>query len=232
MSNILAVIPARGGSKGIKLKNLKKVGNISLVAHSIEFLKQFNNIKRIFVSTDHDMIIKESKKCGVEVPFKRPKNISGDYIGDAEVLLHALLECEKFFSESYDIVLMIQPTSPFRTKKSIDSILKKIKKNDFDAVWTVSKIDTKYHPKKILKLDEGKISYFDKCGEKINARQELTDLYHRNGFGYAIKANFLKRKKKIFSAKTGFIKTTGNFVNIDTEWDLEIANYLYKKSKM
>ena len=198
MSSILAVIPARGGSKGIKLKNLKKVGNLSLVAHSIKFLKQFNNIKRIFVSTDHDKIINESKKFGINVPFKRPKNISGDFIGDAEVLLHALSGCEKFYSEQYDTVLMIQPTSPFRTKKSIDLVLEKIKKSNFDAVWTISKIDTKFHPKKILKLEKKKIIFFDKLGEKIYARQQLGDLYFRNGFGYAIKSSFLKKKKKDF----------------------------------
>ena len=124
MSNILAVIPARGGSKGIKLKNLKKIGNLSLVAHSIKFLKQFKNIKRIFVSTDHDMIIKECKRFGIDIPFKRPRKISGDLIGDASVLLHALDKCEKFYSEKYDVVLMIQPTSPFRTKSSIDEVLK------------------------------------------------------------------------------------------------------------
>ena len=80
-------------------------------------------------------------------------------------------------------------------------------------------------------MNKEKILFFDKLGEKIIARQQLNDLYHRNGFGYAIKAEFLKKKKKIFSNKTGFVKTTGNFVNIDTEWDLEIANYLFKKKK-
>ena len=72
------------------------------------------------------MIIKECKRFGIDIPFKRPRKISGDLIGDASVLLHALDKCEKFYSEKYDVVLMIQPTSPFRTKSSIDEVLKKI----------------------------------------------------------------------------------------------------------
>ena len=92
---LLAIIPARGGSKGIKLKNLKKINKISLIGHDSNIFKKIKFIDLSLVSTDHPKIIKEAKKYNLKILFKRPKKISGDKIGDLSVIKHSLLNAEK-----------------------------------------------------------------------------------------------------------------------------------------
>ena len=112
--NILAIVPARGGSKGIPLKNLKKLGDYSLIARVGLTVKKVLEIDRVIVSTDNEKIAKEAEKFGISAPFRRPKSISGDKISDVQVLLHALKKIEKMDKKKYDIILMLQPTSPLR----------------------------------------------------------------------------------------------------------------------
>ena len=143
--SILAIIPARGGSKGIKNKNLKKINGKSLVNLSIECLKKVSFIDKIVVSTDSFKILKESQKLGVDTPFKRPKKLSGDLIGDFAVLNHALTQTEKIYKKKYNIILMIQPTSPSRKPSNIKKVITTIVDNNYDSVWTINKISKKYN---------------------------------------------------------------------------------------
>ena len=127
---LLAIIPARGGSKGIKLKNLKKINKISLIGHVSKIVKKIKFIDLSLVSTDHPKIIKEAKKYNLKILFKRPKKISGDKIGDLSVIKHSLLNAEKKTNLKYDIILFLQPTSPLRKVKDIKKVLiSEIKKN-------------------------------------------------------------------------------------------------------
>ena len=114
---VLAVVPARGGSKGVKLKNLKKINNISLIGHVSNVLNNLPIIDNKIVSTDHKDIIKESLKYNIDVPFIRPKKISRDKIGDIEVLFHALNASEKHYKTKFDYIVMLQPTSPLEIIK-------------------------------------------------------------------------------------------------------------------
>ena len=143
---------ARGGSKTIKNKNLVKIKKIPLVGLVGKLVKKMKIIDKALVSTDSDRIGKTSQKYGLDYFFKRPKNISGDIVSDFKVLEHALKTTEKILRRKFDIIISLPPTSPLRDKNYIEKGIKKLIKNKYDSLWTVSKIDTKFHPEKQLVL--------------------------------------------------------------------------------
>ena len=153
---ILLIVLARGGSKGIKLKNLKKINGMSLVKHVGNFYKTLNFIDTAIVSTDHKLIAKEAIKSGFELPFYRPKKLSGDLVKDEDVLLDVLIKTEAMKKIKYDIIMSLPPTSPFRTINEVKKCLKLLIESKFDSVWTVSENDSKNHPYKQLVIDKKK----------------------------------------------------------------------------
>lgn len=224
---VLAVVPARGGSKGIPLKNLRKLGGVPLVALAGQVASDCELIDRAVVSTDHDKIARVAEEAGLAAPFRRPEELSGDRIGDWDVLNHALLEMERIDQVNYDIVLMLQPTSPGRNKQHIKATLQKLVSGAFDAVWTVSETDSKQHPLKQLTVDEDHtLAYYDPRGAGIIARQQLQPVYHRNGIAYAITRNCIVDQKTIKGSRTGAVIVEGELPNIDTEIDIEWAEFL------
>jgi len=228
--NILAVIPARGGSKGVPKKNLREINGVPIVCLAAQISSTSSLIDRTVVSTDSIEIINKVKEFGYDAPFKRPEAISGDRNGDVPVLIHALNESEKIFNETFDVILMLQPTSPLRTTHDIELAIELIIDKDYDSVWSVSPVDLKNHPFKQLSLKNGLISYVDKSNaEKIIARQQLERTYIRNGIVYAIKADFLKKQKKLLGEKSGCLVIDREIVNIDTEDDFKRLSEILKK---
>ena len=118
--NILGIIPARGGSKGIPKKNLRKVCGIPLIEHTIKTAKKSKKINRLIVSTDSQEIIRFVKKLDVEVPFRRPTKYASDNSSTFDVINHALEFLKKTENYSPDIVIILQPTSPLRNALTID----------------------------------------------------------------------------------------------------------------
>jgi len=149
---VLAVVPARGGSKGIKLKNLREVRGRSLVARTGDVIDAVPEIDRAVVSTDHEEIAAAAQAAGIDAPFRRPESLSGDRIGDFDVLCHALEATEQIDGRTYDIVVMLQPTSPLRTPEQVSRTIRTLVEGGWDSVWTVSETDTKSHPLKQLTL--------------------------------------------------------------------------------
>ncbi len=228
---VLAIVPARGGSKGIKFKNIKKIGGIPLIGYVAKVISEAKFIDRAVVSTDNEKIKDVSIKFGLDCPFIRPKKLSGNRVADMPVLCHALKELEKIDKTKYDIILMLQPTSPFRTKAILKRAINLIKTKKLDAVWSVSKIDNKFHEKKQLKLNkQGFLSYASKDGNKIIARQMLKARYMRNGLVYAFTRKTVL-KGNILPKKTGFICLNGYVPNIDTLEDLKKAERFLKKKE-
>lgn len=226
---ILAVVPARGGSKGIPLKNLRTIGGRSLVALAADVAAASALIDRRVVSTDHDGIAEAAEAAGLAAPFRRPEDLSGDRIGDWDVLTHALQTMEAIDAVRYDIVVMLQPTSPLRTVEQVDATIRKLVDGDYDAVWTVSETDLKAHPLKQLVIRDGRMDYFDPRGATIIARQQLEPVYHRNGVAYAITRECLLDQGSIKGARTGAVVLDGLNVSIDTLEDIEkIERHLAK----
>lgn len=218
---VLAVVPARGGSKGIKLKNLRQVAGRSLVARAGDVIAQVPEIDRAVVSTDHEEIAAAAVQAGIDAPFRRPEALSGDRIGDFEVLLQALQATEEIDGCSYDIVVMLQPTSPLRTPEQVSQTIRTLAEGSWDSVWTVSETDSKSHPLKQLTVGaDGALDYYDPRGAQIIARQQLVPVFHRNGIAYAITRDCLTEQGTIKGRRSGCVVVTGEHVSIDTEEDI------------
>lgn len=221
---ILAVVPARGGSKGIPLKNLRLVAGRSLIGWVGVVAEQVQLLDRVIVSTDHDDIAEEAEKSGISVPFRRPPELSGDRIGDIDVLQHALKSVEKIDDRLYDVVVMLQPTSPLRRAAHVEKAIRKLVDDGCDAVWSVSETDIKAHPLKQLVIKPNDVlRYYDPRGANIIARQELTPVYHRNGVVYALTREALLVENTLLPEKSAPLVIDERVVNIDTEEDLSLA---------
>ncbi len=223
---VLAVVPARGGSKGIPLKNLRKIGGISLVARAGRIAGEIAEIDRAVVSTDHEDIAREAEHAGLEAPFRRPEDLSGDRIGDLEVLRQALEATEADDGQVYDIVLMLQPTSPMRRAEHVAGCLRMLVDGRWDSVWTVSETDSKAHPLKQLTVRDGVMEYYNPAGARIIARQQLEPVYHRNGVAYAITRECLCDQNTIKGRRAGAYAIDEPLANIDTEFDLQVAELM------
>lgn len=221
---IIAIVPARGGSKGIPLKNLREVGGRSLVRRVGDVLAALPEIDRAVVSTDHEEIADQAVDVGIEAPFYRPESLSGDSVADWDVLVHALAASEEMYREKFDIVVMLQPTSPLRQPGDVRRAIYTLVSGDYDAVWTVSEVDSKHHPLKQLTLRNENLSYYDQAGEKIIARQQLSTTLQRNGVAYAISRDCLLEKKSIKGVNTGAVKVVTPQISIDSELDLWLAD--------
>ena len=229
---VLAVVPARGGSKGIALKNIRRLGGVPLVARAGMIAARVPAIDRAVVSTDHDEIARIAEEAGLAAPFRRPENLSGDRIADWDVLHHALATMEEIDGTKYDIVLMLQPTSPGRSAAHVEAALQRLVEGKFDAVWTVSETDSKSHPLKQLVVEgNGRLEYYDARGASVVARQQLTPVYHRNGIAYVMTRDCILQQMTIKGARTGAVVIEETVPNIDTEIDLEWAEFLLRRNE-
>lgn len=229
---ILAICPARGGSKGIPLKNLAPFLGIPLVARVGQLVKHIPMIDRAVVSTDHPHIAEIAKDSGLDVPFLRPPDLSEDRVADAPVLIHALEEMERLDKVRYNIIVMLQPTSPLRRPEHVSQAIEMLVTGEWDAVWTLSETDSKSHPLKQLTLDSGKIGYYDPNGSRIIARQQLTPVYHRNGVAYVITRDCLLEGKCMMGKRTGALILDEHLVSIDTMWDLRLAEFIFSSQQI
>lgn len=224
--SVLAVVPARGGSKGLPMKNLREVGGRSLVARVGDVVSQVLEIDRAVISTDHSQIAQVAKQAGLDAPFMRPEAIAGDRIGDFDVLIHALEATEAIDDRRYDVIVMLQPTSPLRTPEHVLATIRMLIVGGWDSVWTVSATDSKSHPLKQLTLSEkGELGYYDPRGSQIIARQQLSPVYHRNGIAYAMTRDCLVSQRTIMGRRNGALVIEGEQISIDTEFDIARAEW-------
>ena len=226
---LLAVVPARGGSKGIPLKNIQPVLGVSLVERVARLIGALDFIDEALISSDNKKIIKVAEESGLNAPFRRPEELSGDRVSDYEVLSHALIESESINKTTYDAVIMLQPTSPLRRVYHIIDALDLFIDGNYQAVWSVSKSDTKNHPLKQLVVENSKLDYYDEAGSSIIARQQLTPLYQRNGIVYVISRSCLIDHKSIKGDETGAYIVKEPSVSVDTNNDIEYAEFLMNK---
>jgi CMP-N-acetylneuraminic acid synthetase len=213
---VLVVVPARGGSKGVPRKNLREVAGVSLVARVGALVAKLSFVDRAVVSTDDDEIAAVAEAAGLAAPFRRPEALSGDRIGDLDVLSHALLASEEIDGVRYDVVVMLQPTSPLRRAAHVEAVVDKLVDEGRDAVWTVGETDLKYHPRKQLVLEEGELRFWDPAGSEVIARQQLTPVYHRDGAAYAISRDCLLEQKSILGKNASAVVVDEPMISIDT----------------
>lgn len=219
---ILVVVPARGGSKGVRLKNIQPLAGRPLIAHTADLVCKLAYVDRAVVSTDHPDIAAIARRNGLDVPFVRPRELSGDRVSDFLVLEHALGEMEAQDDVQYDVVVMLQPTCPERTPEHVTEAVSTLILGKWDAVWTVNKTDLKYHPLKQLGISaDGRLCHFDPRGARIVARQQLEPTYTRNGAAYAVARHCLVYQRTLLGENCSAVVIDDPLVSIDTLDDFE-----------
>jgi len=225
---VLAVVPARGGSKGVPLKNIQPLLDVPLLVWVAPVVKAVPLIDRTVVSTDHPEIARVARQAGLDVPFMRPAELSADRVPDWPVLVHALEEMEQLHSTRYDVIVMLQPTSPLRTAAEVRRAIEMLVEENWDAVWTVSVSDSKYHPLKQLVVNDRTLDFYDPEGGAIVARQQLSKLYHRNGVAYVLTRECLLEQRSKRGKRTGALVSEDFHVSIDTRTDFKLVECFMK----
>jgi len=228
--NIIGVIPARGGSVGVPLKNIRELCGKPLIYYVIKAALASKYLRRVIVSTDHEEIARVSREYGAEVPFKRPADISED-VPTELVIQHAVKFIEKEEDRKIDIVVTLQATTPLLNNNDIDATIEKLVKEDFDSVITVKEVEE--YPWWMMRMDEkGLIKPFlgqDLLGE-ITVRQNLERLYIPNGGAYATKRDILMKENRIIGKKCGaIVMPLERSVDIDTELDFKIIETIMRE---
>ena len=224
---ILCVIPARGGSKGIPYKNIKKLNGKPLIIYSIEIARKIFEDTDICVTTDDQQIIDVIESCGMNVPFVRPQYLATDHATTQEVLKHALC----FYEQKgliYDIVLLLQPTSPFRLKRHIEEAIS-LYTNNCDMVVSVKEASANPYYN-LFEENEFGYLYISKGSGDFTRRQDAPTVWEYNGSIYVINSKSLKNDEfNNFSRKIKYPMDNLYSIDIDTPLDWEIAEYLLKK---
>ena len=228
---VLIVIPARSGSKGVKNKNLFLCAGESLLRRALKLAIDLEFDSRILISTDSQDYLNSVKDLNYFSDYLRPSYLSGDNIGDIEVLIHALHASEILYNENYKCIAMLQPTSPLRRKQQVIDSINAIIKNDWEASFTANKIDLKYHPLKSLIINEdGSSDYYLKEGSKIISRQMLNRTFIRNGACYAITPISLTTKRTFIGPHSKIIETEP-MISIDSKEEIIECEEILKKRK-
>ena len=225
----LFLIPARGGSKGVPHKNIKLLGGKPLICYAIDTARNLSDDVDICVSTDDDQIIKVVKEYGLNVPFKRPDFLATDYASSEDVIKHAL-EFYKTNSVNYDVIVLLQPTSPFRDTDDIKKCVEKYKSGQYDMIVSVKLATT--NPYYNCFEDDGygflkrTISNFS-----FYRRQDAPDVYEYSGAVYVINSkSVLQMAMKDFT-KVGFcVMDEIHSFDIDTPFDWKMAELLFKEN--
>lgn len=224
---MIAVIPARGGSKGLPGKNIKLLNGKPLIAYTIEAALKSKFIDRVIVSTDDKKIAEVAFKYGAEVPFLRPKELSEDNSKSIDNFIYTIDKLNKYNNRIQSFIVL-QPTSPLRKSKHIDEAISLFNKKDALSVISVvqSQIPLNWH-KKILNSGV-LVDYFENCVNNQN-RQEGEKVYLPNGAIYIFNFLALKKNYNYYNEKTyPYIMNEVDSVDIDTLLDFKLAELLIK----
>jgi|SaaInlV_125m_DNA_1040241.scaffolds.fasta_scaffold71350_2 N,N'-diacetyl-8-epilegionaminate cytidylyltransferase len=233
---IIVFIFARGGSKGLKNKNLLKINGKSLLGHSITQAKKIKFIKKIFVSTDSTKIKKEALKFGAEVPFKRPKKLATNKSPEYLSWRHAVNYLKNKMNIKPDFIVSLPTTSPLRKKQDIQKCINLAKKKNLDLVLGITKSSKNPFFNIMIKKNNKYFKFSDlltrKFQEKklIFRRQDAPKTYDLTTVCYVFKPSYVIRSKNMFSGKIGYVEIPKErSIDIDDVLDLKIAKLLLKK---
>ncbi len=227
---ILAVITARGGSKGIPGKNIKMLGDKPLIAYSIDAAKKSKLITHTIVSTDDKEIAEVAKKYGGEVPFVRPAELAGDTVKHVPVMQHAIEFMEKKLGVTFGFVVILQPTSPFRLPEDIDKTLERLIESKADSA--VSLVDVgNDHPVKAKKLIDGKVLPYCIPETEGVRRQDLEQAYRRSGAVYAMRRDLIMGGGLYGEYIVGHVVPADRSIDIDTPFEWFRAEWMLNDLK-
>lgn len=226
--SILALIPARGGSKGVPGKNIRILGDKPMIAWTIDTAKQSKYIDRLILSSEDQEIISTSRKYSCEVPFIRPTELADDETPGIEPVLHALSALDM----EYDYLVLLQPTSPFRSVEDIDCAIEKC--IDSAAASCVSVSESAKHPAWMYEIDEAGFLYpFLNSDKTADRRQELSPVHSLNGAVYVVKTTqLMEHKSFVFENSTvAHSMPPDRSMDVDTQFDFLLCDLLADRIK-
>ena len=226
--NILGLITARGGSKGIPRKNLADLAGKPLIAWTIEAALESHKLGRVIVSTDDEEIAQVARAWGAEVPFMRPPELAGDRSSHVSVIVHAVRWLETTESAHLDHVMLLQPTSPLRSVEDIDAAIDLAIEKDADSVVSVCPV--REHPYLCKQIaSDGRLLDFTLKSEGYIPRQVLPPVYSLNGAIYLVRCSVLLEQNIVYTDRTfAFVMPLERSLDVDTPWDLHLANLILK----
>ena len=225
MEDILVVIPARGGSKGLPGKNIKMLCGKPLIAYSIDVARAFADDKNICVTTDSEEIKQVVEQYGLKVSFLRPDYLATDTATSDDVLIHAVNYYREQYGRTFKKLLLLQPTSPLRTKEDVEGAIR-LYRDDIDMVVSVMKS----HAPAVLCQDDDQGYVQLTYNKKALGRQQLPDMYEFNGAVYVINIKSLMDKGIAgFSKKVKYEMTKICSVDIDDIIDFKLVETIIKE---
>ena len=226
MQNIVGLITARGGSKGLPGKNIRPLGGKPLIAWTISAAQRADSLVRVVVSTDDTEIADVAREYGAEVPFTRPAELAQDRSPHIDVVLHALDALASADGVVPDALVLLQPTSPFRTADDIDAAVRLAREKSAPAV--VSVVETHDHPLLTRKKNaDGSLAPFVPCDIAYPRRQDLPRAYALNGAIYLCGVETIRRLRTFEPPGTlAYEMPPERSLQIDTPWDFDLCSMI------
>lgn len=224
----LVVIPARGGSKGLRNKNILPLSGKALISYTIESANSSAYIDHTLVSTDSREIAAISQEYGAEVPFLRPDILATDQASSVDVLIHAVKEFEEISRKRVENVVLLQPTSPLRTAEHVNQAFKLYLENN--QIPVVSVCETDSHPYYLRNIkDNFLVPFLDTENNNIR-RQDLDNVYQLNGAIYITSKEFLMRHGSIYKEEViPYIMSKQSSVDVDDKYDFLAAEAILQE---
>lgn len=230
MSRVLCTICARGGSKGVKNKNIKPLHGKPLIAYTIEQAKASNLFAHIVVSTDSDEIADVSVQYGAEVFFKRDPQMAGDTSGKLEVIRDAFIKSEEHYHTTFDYLIDLDATAPLRSVEDIRNSFEQFLKDNNDNLITAMPSRRNPYFNLIEQNKEGKVYLSKTLDTKVVRRQDAPKCYDMNASIYIWKRETILKENSLFLENTGlYVMPENRSIDIDTPLDFEFVEFLMEK---
>ena len=224
---VLAVVPARGGSKGIPRKNLCLVAGRSLIAWAAATVRELPWIDAALLSTDDAEIAAEGRRCGLAAPFLRPAELASDSATGVATWRHAWLAAEEHWRERFELSVYLQPTTPLRRPEEVTRTLSTLLSGPWRAATTVAPVPGHFVPEKLLRLDAaGGLHFHHPAGATTSNRQAAETYYYRTGACYAAHRETVVERCQIVEEACAAVLARGPVINIDEPFDLFLADCL------
>ena len=229
--NILGIIPARGGSKSVPRKNIALVYGRPLIAYTIEAARQSQRLTHYLVSSEDQEIIRVAKELGAPVPFVRPAELATDEAPTLPVVQHAVREMESRNRILYDIIVLLQPTTPMRRPEDIDATVDKLVATGADSVISVCDVGA-YHPARMRQIvDDRLVDLPIHEPKEMLRRQDLSPVYIRNGAIYAVRRDVvMNQNSMVGQVSRPYLMPEERSINVDSKLDLLLAEILLRPS--
>jgi CMP-N-acetylneuraminic acid synthetase len=218
--NALAIITARGGSKGVPRKNIRPLCGKPLLQYTAEAALAARQLSRVILSTEDEEIAAVGRACGLDVPFVRPADLAQDDTPTLPVMQHAVRWLESNGAR-FDFICLLQPTNPFRDAAVIDGCLEMLVAGELDSVVTILPVPTEYNPHWVYELaQDGTLRLSTGEASPLPRRQLLPPAFHREGSVYAMRRDLLMEENTLFGSKVGgYLMNREGSINIDTDQD-------------